>query len=315
MQQYPSSTGVSGPNVTAMHWALRLAVAGCFVGHGAFGILTKKAWVAYFGVWHIAEPWAWRLMPVVGTGDIAIGILTLFHPLRIVLLWMAFWGFHTAVLRPIAGEPAWELVERAGNFGVPLALLWSGRWPRSVLGWFAAVRPGRIGWPRASHIAWILRVTTAAVLIGHGGIGVFMHKTEWFRYLGTLGIAPITVTKLSLIDVVGWFEIGLGLAIVVRPLPGLLLFAAFWKLATEALRLPAGEPFWEFVERGGSYAAPLALFLLDRSRRRVEARIPSPSEQPVDARSSPAAEELLRRPAGAGVTPQTQSETAPLPEP
>jgi hypothetical protein len=37
-----------------------------------------------------------------------------------------------------------------------------------------------------------------------------------------------------------------------------------WKVGTELLRLAVGEPFWEFVERGGSYAAPLALLYVQR---------------------------------------------------
>jgi hypothetical protein len=35
-----------------------------------------------------------------------------------------------------------------------------------------------------------------------------------------------------------------------------------WKVGTEWLRPMAGEPLWEFIERGGSYAAPLALLVL-----------------------------------------------------
>ncbi len=29
---------------------LRLAVAGCFIGHGAFGLITKAQWVPYFAL-------------------------------------------------------------------------------------------------------------------------------------------------------------------------------------------------------------------------------------------------------------------------
>ena len=35
-----------------------------------FGFITKAAWVPYFGVVGIPEPWAWRLMPIVGTADV-----------------------------------------------------------------------------------------------------------------------------------------------------------------------------------------------------------------------------------------------------
>jgi len=45
---------------------------------------------------------------------------------------------------------------------------------------------------------------------------------------------------------------------------GVLLFVFAWKLATEAFRPLAGEPIWEFIERGGSYGAPLALLWLQR---------------------------------------------------
>jgi hypothetical protein len=67
---------------------------------------------------------------------------------------------------------------------------------------------------------------------------------------------------MLLIDVVGWFEIALGFAVVAWPGPGLLLLAFVWKIGTEWLRPMAGEPIWEFIERGGSYAAPLALLWL-----------------------------------------------------
>jgi hypothetical protein len=97
---------------------LRVGIAMEFVGHGAFGIITKAAWLPYFGVFGIPATLAWRLMPVVGTSDICFGILTLVCPVRIVLLYMTAWGFITACLRPLSGEPMWELIERAANFGV-----------------------------------------------------------------------------------------------------------------------------------------------------------------------------------------------------
>src|SRR5262245_2546172 len=92
-----------GGAAVTLHWILRIAVAACFIGHGAFGIITKRAWVPYFAVWGIPEPWAWQLMPIVGTIDISLAVLTLVRPLPAVLLWMAFWGFQTAGLRPLSG--------------------------------------------------------------------------------------------------------------------------------------------------------------------------------------------------------------------
>jgi hypothetical protein len=58
----------------------------------------------------------------------------------------------------------------------------------------------------------------------------------------------------------------LAVLVLVRPRPALLLGVVCWKLGTELLYPIAGAPLWEFVERGGSYGAPLALAVL-RARR------------------------------------------------
>jgi hypothetical protein len=42
-----------------VHWLLCLALFGEFVGHGAFGVLTKAAWVRYFDRFGFSEVWAW----------------------------------------------------------------------------------------------------------------------------------------------------------------------------------------------------------------------------------------------------------------
>jgi hypothetical protein len=115
-----------------LFWLLRLAAGLEFVGHGAFGIITKAAWVPYFELIGIPERWAYRLMPLVGGVDIFLGLLVLLKPLRLVLLYMAIWGFWTAALRPLAGEPAWELIERAPNYLIPCALLYLRGLPRPI---------------------------------------------------------------------------------------------------------------------------------------------------------------------------------------
>jgi hypothetical protein len=248
-----------GPLDTAvLHWILRAAVAACFIGHGAFGIITKSAWLPYFAIFGIPEAWAWRLMPVVGTVDVTVGVLTLFQPLRAVILYMTFWGFQTACLRPLAGQGVWELLERAGNYGVPLAFLVLLGRGRSLADWFSARPMPALTAARATAIAWILRATTALLLIGHAGFDFAMHK-DWSAYAIPIGIDPPTLASHPLRPWAGWLEFALGLLVFVRPTRGLLVFVCGFKLATEALRPLAGEPVWEFIERGGSYGAPLAL--------------------------------------------------------
>jgi hypothetical protein len=247
-----------------VHWILRIAVFAEFVGHGAFGIITKAAWVPYFAVVGIPEWMAWRLMPIVGTIDIGLGILALVRPMPVVLLYMAFWGAWTALLRPFTAEGWWEFLERAGNYGVPLAFLyWSRPGPR-LRDWFAVITVPTTTPPRPERLAWILRITTATLLIGHGGFGAFMQKAAWLGYFGAAGVTPRMVEGASLIARLGWFEIALGLLVLIWPATGVLVFVFVWKIGTELLRPMVGESFWEFIERGGSYAAPLALLYVRR---------------------------------------------------
>ena len=75
-----------------IYYTLRIASAMCFIGHGAFGIITKAIWCNYFGVFGIGHDTAYTLMPYVGTMDICMGLLILFYPLRIVFGWLVIWG-------------------------------------------------------------------------------------------------------------------------------------------------------------------------------------------------------------------------------
>ena len=118
-----ADTAAAVDGTLVLFWLLRVACALEFVGHGAFGIITKAAWVPYFGLVGIPERWAYKLMPVVGSFDPFMGLLVLLKPIRAALLYMADWGLWTALPRPLSGEPLWETVERAPNYLVPLALL------------------------------------------------------------------------------------------------------------------------------------------------------------------------------------------------
>ncbi|MEP7347422.1 MAG: hypothetical protein ABI877_19275, partial [Gemmatimonadaceae bacterium] len=82
------------------YWILRIGAASCFIGHGAFGLITKAAWLPYFAVVGIPESWAWRLMPVVGAVDVLAGMAVLFAPRGLPLVYMTVWALWTALLRP-----------------------------------------------------------------------------------------------------------------------------------------------------------------------------------------------------------------------
>jgi hypothetical protein len=174
-----------------LHWLLRLGVVGCFIGHGAYGLLTKEAWVPYFGVVDIDRAWAYRLMPWIGLMDIGLGLTMAVVPLRIVLLHLTVWGLWTAALRPLSGDSVWELVEQAGNYGVPLAFLVLTGVPRRLCGWYAPVWPSTmraltVGNARALH--GILRVTTCLMLLGHGVLGALNNKPTLTAQYASIGL-------------------------------------------------------------------------------------------------------------------------------
>ena len=248
-----------------LHWLLRLGVVGCFLGHGAYGVLTKEAWVPYFGVIGIDCAWAYRLMPWIGVMDLSLGLLMAVMPLPIGLLHLTVWGLWTAALRPLSGDSVWELVERAGNYGVPLAFLVLAGVPRRLRSWFTPVWPSAM-WPltvdkaRATH--GILRLTTCLLLLGHGALGALNGKPELTAHYASIGLHDVVVGGLTLTRMVGGLEIVLAIAVLVAPLPSLLLGICLWKMATEALFMTSGSLPFEWIERAGSYMAPLALYYL-----------------------------------------------------
>ena len=123
-------------NLKIVEWVLRIAVAGEFLGHGVFALQGKKAWIEWFSVFGVSDAnTAAQLLFLVGAVDVALAILVLVRPVRIALLWMAVWGFWTALLRPIVGEPIWDFVERWANWGAPAALLLLLGWPRNWREW------------------------------------------------------------------------------------------------------------------------------------------------------------------------------------
>jgi hypothetical protein len=248
-----------------LHWLLRLGVVGCFVGHGAYGLLTKEAWVPYFGVVDIDRTWAYRLMPWVGIMDISLGLIMAVVPLRIVLLHLTVWGLWTAALRPLSGDTVWECLERAGNYGVPLAFLVLTGVACCWRDWFTPAAPATMApltIDRARMMHGILRLTTCLLLLGHGALGALHNKPALTAHYASIGLQNIVVGGLTLTQTIGGLEMVLAMAVLVAPLPSLLLGICLWKMGTETLFMTAGSLPFEWLERAGSYVAPLALYYL-----------------------------------------------------
>lgn len=116
---------------------LRVAVAGEFIGHGVFALQGKTDWLKWISqLTGVDAATAVTLLTLIGIMDILVALIVLLKPMRAALLWAAFWGAWTALVRPIVGMPIWDFIERWANWGAPLALLMLLGWPKSRSEWF-----------------------------------------------------------------------------------------------------------------------------------------------------------------------------------
>ena len=240
-----------------IYYALRVVTAMCFIGHGAFGIITKEIWTHYFGVFGIGHDTAYAMMPYVGVIDICLGISLLIYPTRIVLGWLFAWGLTTAFLRPLSGEPFAEFIERTGNFGAPLALLLLTS-QQSNKNWFTLVKlPGKVDEKTLARVALCLRVVVFLLFTGHGILNLIEKKSLLDQYT-SLGFS----NPANVAHIVGAFEILGAVTILIKPLRPIIFLLFIWKAASE-LFYPHWELF-EWIERGGSYGSILALWFATR---------------------------------------------------
>ncbi len=241
-----------------IYYTLRIAGAMCFIGHGAFGIITKAVWCNYFAVFGIGHDMAYTLMPYVGVVDICFGLTILFYPLRIVVGWLVIWGFITAILRPLSGEPFAEFIERAGNYGAPLALLLL-TYTKANFKLFKPASLQQINNSKQTlkRVQLCLRIVVFLLFLGHGWLNLIEKKAllDEYKSLGFVNTANVA-------HIIGSFEILAALSILIRPLSSILIIFFTWKVISE-LFYPHWEIF-EWIERGGSYGSILALWFLTK---------------------------------------------------
>lgn len=239
-----------------LFYTFKISIAMCFIGHGAFGIITKQVWCNYFAVFGIGQEMAFKLMPFVGAFDIMMGILMLVYPMRIVPAWLVFWGIFTALLRPLSNEPFAEFIERAGNYGVPFAMLMLYGGSRNIKGWFTKISPDTTADEATlKRVEMCLRLTVFLLLAGHGWLNV-IQKQGLLNQYSSLGISNPVLTA----QFVGIFEIITTFSILFKPIRQILIVILMWKMFSELFYPSYG--YWEWIERGGSYAAIFGLWLV-----------------------------------------------------
>lgn len=242
-----------------MFFLLRFGILGCFVGHGAWGLIGKESWLTFFNVFYFPESISRIAMPIVGLMDITVGVVLFFAPSRRWLWWAAIWTIFTALLRPSAGMGMSEFFERAGNYGVPLAMLYLTASIQPRLQFAGAIHFQDIQWEKY-HLGFerILRWSLFLLLAGHGGLAFFNEHPVITKHLDFIGWGA----SRSNIMIFGAFEVLLALVVLLRPrIAGLMVFVLFYKLVTESLHPIAGHSrdVFETIERMGDYVIPLIL--------------------------------------------------------
>jgi hypothetical protein len=229
----------------------------CFIGHGVFGIITKPIWCNYFAVFGISHDLAYRLMPLLGSFDIMMGILMLVYPMRVIPLWLIIWGAVTASLRPLSGEPFAEFIERAGNFGAPLALLvLSGGVNKNFNNIFIPIYVNDGNDAKTwGQLLTYLKIIAFLLLAGHGWLNIIEKNSLIIQYT-TLGFSNAGKTAVT----IGIAEIVAAFALLIRPYRPMIFAILIWKMTSE-LFYPHYELF-EWIERGGSYGVLLALWFV-----------------------------------------------------
>ena len=239
-------------------WILRIAVACCFIGHGMWGLVSKPGWLPFFEIIGMEKGIAIALMPYIGAFDILIGLSVLLISNRWLIFWTIFWTVFTALLRPLAAMGISEFIERAGNFGPPIALLICFNLCKNgILSDPSKLQDGYL------RIEKVLRLSLFLLLIGHAGLAIIQFQPTLIKNLDFLGY-PTDSFGLYLF---GAFEIVLAILVLFRPgLTGLMFFVLLFKLFTESIYPLRGIPYdiFETIERMGDYLIPLCLHIIYR---------------------------------------------------
>jgi hypothetical protein len=165
----------------------------------------------------------------------------------------------------------WAPPAHAARFGLPLALLFAAWAARSAHSPPFAV-------PAAG---WILRLALASVFAIHGLEALRLHP--WFvdlilsSSLNLAGLHLHEATAAHALLVIGAADLVVALFLLARPMPAVLVWAAFWGAATAWARVTAGGwgAYPDVLLRAGHVLGPVALLLLTYRPRLTPPTIPA----------------------------------------
>ena len=102
---------------------LRIGAGLCFISHGALALSGKLGFITLLGSLGIDESTANYMLKIIGCLDIAVGLLILFKPGKLVLIWATAWAALTIVAWGVHGDSTMDLLRRITYVTTPLALM------------------------------------------------------------------------------------------------------------------------------------------------------------------------------------------------
>lgn len=250
-----------------LRWLLGAAVAGTALGLAAATFRGDGTAInAYlFLTAEFSHGEARRIERIAVALVVGLAIFAWFRPVWPALLVVGGYAFLEALARSYEGGQAyseWALAAHAPRYLTPLAaiLIWEG------------LRRGAAGrvWQAAGE--GVLRVALATVFFIHGLEAVKAHPGFVDLVLSsTINLADWRVSQTAAtrgLLVIGIIDFLVAAALLLRPHPAILFWAAFWGLVTALSRVTAyGWPYYpDLLVRAPHYLAPLVLWWLARMR-------------------------------------------------
>lgn len=255
------------PIVAIAGWLLRLAVLGHALGIAAaiFGKLGSGLGTYFFLEWGFSHPQVAVAERWAAWGLLVLAALACLRPWLVFLVPIALAIFLDAWARQFNGGAPfaeWTIGAHALRMLVPLALaaLYL-QWP-----WTGAVRDFQ-----RRGTMWLLRAGLAVLFITHGFEALRQHPRFIDYLIGTADRwTPLELSEaaaVSLLRVIGVFDIVVGIAVLVRPWAPLLAWMAFWGFVTALSRVTSLgiEQYFEILLRTSHFLAPIAVLLLAKS--------------------------------------------------
>jgi hypothetical protein len=176
-------------------------------------------------------------------------------PIFLYILFEAWAGYYQGGY----GFSEWTLGAQALRYTVPLSVIFLLPWP------FSRVLSHKA---QTNLASWALRIGLAVVFTTHG-LECMMGNPHFIDLIigsvnNLLGVRWTEATALQIMQVIGWVDIIVAIAVLIRPHKYLLAWIMFWSTITALSRMTAlgSGAYTEVLMRASHILAPLAVYLL-----------------------------------------------------